>query len=43
VAKLDGEAQAPSHAAMDGANLAGDVVSPAADEVRAALTTTRET
>jgi hypothetical protein len=38
VAKLDGEP-----AASDGANLSGDAVSAAEEEVRAALTTTRET
>jgi hypothetical protein len=38
VVKLDGEP-----AASDGANLSGDAVSAAEEEVRAALTTTRET
>jgi len=47
VNKLDGEPQptatAASAAAPDGAELTGDAVSAAEDEVRAALTTSRET
>jgi glycosyltransferase involved in cell wall biosynthesis len=43
VAKLDGEAAPAQQPAAGGAALAGDAVSAAQEEVRAALTTTRET